>query len=314
MDRVANNRRRVTVPRRQAPPTAALASADRCAASSRIPISVDTPGSPSYRGVPAQLRIVREGVLRGTETRRRQRQHQNRGSDEAIGEGEGAGRFVPARVAGAGIQVARSRTKSPARPHARDGGRGGRGRHGHAGRGAGAGGPGLGKGARAAHSGQRVRHALEVRGAREAPPDGRLRQPAELLGLEHDAAAPAARHRDPERPHLRAPPQRRAGHRPRQAHLRDPRDGAPAAQVFDGGPDEVPVGVALLLPRMLRQRPHGLARAQVGHRPADARPAVLRAVDRRPGRHAARGGGRPQGSPVGPRGGRRRRLARARSR
>ena len=54
-------------------------------------------------------------------------------------------------------------------------------------------------GARPHHRGDRVRHALEVRGASQAPPHRCLQEPAELVGLEHDAAAAPARHHHAER-------------------------------------------------------------------------------------------------------------------
>ena len=60
---------------------------------------------------------------------------------------------------------------------------------------------------------------------------------------------------------------------PADAPARDPRHGAAAARVLDGRPDALPGGLALLLPRVLGQRPHRLAQARLDDRAADARPA-----------------------------------------
>ena len=54
--------------------------------------------------------------------------------------------------------------------------------------------PAVGAGDGTADRAGDVRHALEVRGARRAPAHRRLREPPELVRLEHDAAAAPARH------------------------------------------------------------------------------------------------------------------------
>ena len=136
-----------------------------------------------------------------------------------------------------------------------------------------------------------VRRTLEVRGRRDAQPHRRAGEPAELVRLEHVADPEAARHHHAERTLLRAPSRRRAGHRSGRASPRDPRHGAPAAGVHHERPDEVPVGVALLLPRVLGQRPHRLDQGRVDHGAAEPRPALVRAVDRRAALVAARRGG-----------------------
>ncbi len=149
-----------------------------------------------------------------------------------------------------------------------------------------------------AHRAGGVRHAVEVREERCAAPHRCLREPPELVRLEHDAAPVPARGHDAERTDLRAPPRRHAGHRPGDASPGDPRHGAPAAAVHDGRPDAVPGGLAVPFPRVLGQRAHRLAEERLDHGAADPRTALRRPVDRRSALVAARRGRRPAGREV----------------
>ena len=124
-----------------------------------------------------------------------------------------------------------------------------------------------------AHPLRRLRRAVEVRGACSPPPQRRAQESAEFLRLEHDAAAGPVRHRHAERLDLRAPSQRHAGHRSRQAQARDPRHGEPAARIHDERPDALPVGVEVLFHGVLGQRPDRLVEGGVDDGPADARPS-----------------------------------------
>ena len=115
-----------------------------------------------------------------------------------------------------------------------------------------------------------------------------------MTPLQHHAG-----HRHPQRAVLRAPSRRRSGHQPGRAPARDPRHGEAAAQVLHERPGALPGGVEVLLPRMLGQRAHRLDQGRINHRAADARPALVRAVDRHSGRNPARRGRHRSGRQVG---------------